>query len=1431
MLLRKGNSWSVDKFVAHAHRGAVALESFVDSAGAGVAAQLSAFCLEALKYREGGDWPMGTGQVGDVRSAWVDWFHHSAGLHEKIGNRAEAQRLLQIAYEYVRHCWRQGVEKKQDYRASACCAAYASILKVHAASTITANHSPSPSGRSSITTESATAARNGCTNKRTGKGVDVSPSPSSAVAHGHITKGLGYIRDVCDALEAVAKSEEDCAEDVEATAVFVGVALKAWKWSQKACDVTTFWAEQAKGGRDGVPSGSEAVEWSELNARGHVAVGDLSRALAACSRGGRGRISERIPRACSISELAVDFYLRAASLYLVAWAQANQSGLDLNAQTARRYSEDNAAGESARQALIAAEEMCKVDASTMTPQQTKRAGAGWFALGTSLVGYKEMNVGLAALVKGCRLLEVWTDVELSREGQSRDIVQIFRSAQLDLRLSKLCRVLQESAEFGAAASVAARALAFCPDLWRMSHDGRVESPTGALALVEKYVACFLRCSRPETQGSGDGLRQRECSANEAITGDSMRALVAYIYDGDDPVSDASTRRIVSQSVSTVLERKACPPCSIAWVLLAECQAYRTHFKLYASPGYSASEDYCTLSKCVEGHRCSTKALLKTCASREGDQDQDETFLAQAGTWEALARVVAARLEHDLFLVNVEARGDAQNIDSIAGNGMLVVDLPGGLRHASSGVEAASKAGGKHNSSIMAGVSWCIRALLLRDMRQNGGDTESAMREGLDLIFQVVRNPEWTAEGSWQAAVGSGGAVSIVTLLEVLENHFALHGDTLRRVKAAEIKAVISDRAILADEASILPRDAAASAVALSSIGHAYHSAGVPGLTSIYHAAAREKYIGARNSHRETARIGVKVLRGLCLAELGSDTSEAEDTLLEARRVLSDIDSGLIGSSTAAFLECVVGMSLSWMYEGMGRLAEAMEETRKVLRLCHAWASFDGQDFLLDRQVVVLSAVKGASVHDEKSCEQRKTQAEEGLGEEDGGVEEMMTNGRVEENARDRKESVLSSRWIPIYLEGLACMGRLWRARGFASKASGYLRQACVTSESLGAAIVLRRCLLEEVEVATGMHRFNRAERLLQVSKDILEHERQKLCVLGDGSASPSCETCATMDNAVAPIDVQHVAVKGYGPRRRARKGGNKPRIPPEPPMSLPFVHGPCVRCRESALSAAELAVAEACLLRKKRDFAGALAACKRGQAILIPLIHAASLPPRVGSPLSLTVPMKSSVAQRDGESGQGLGWRAVRVLSMLNLQRGRAESLLGNMTAAREFFQDCVRMKDAPVLVVASALYRLGCMQLDERDMAGARQSLGKSRELANGAGAPKLVRNVRRVLAVASAESGRREDVANIDIDGTWEVAALASLSIGVTHCNQVVHAAARRARKSEMVQHSTGNSAGLQLFDVVSRGYGSVGDSGTGGRKEPNGEGFVLKLAVFGQ
>ena len=1444
VLLRKTNSWSVDSFVAHAHRSAVALESSPDDcARAGSAVQLSDFCLKALKDREGVGWPAGTVEAGGVHSGWVEWLQYCAGLYEKVGDRAEAQRLLQLAYEYVRRYMRRqgvGAGRARVYRAASC-AAYASVLKVHAAATITAQHPPSPRSRCSSIVAGTPSAKN-CAKQRAAKGADASPDHNRyhAIARVHMSKALEYVGDVCEALGVLAAAAEDAStvDVVEGATVFVGAALKAWKWAQKACSIISLWTEreQAGDGKTGGCDGIESVEWSELNAKAHGAVGDLSRMLAACSRCAGGRVFERIPPARSISVLAVDFYLRAGNLHLVAWTQENHADLEQSQQTMRRQGEGAAAAEGARQALLAAEEMEGVDGNTLTSQQTRRAGAGWFALGTSLVNYSKVDAGLAALVRGCRLLEGWIEAEASHAGvggheRSPDLVEILRSAQLDLRLSKLSRVLQDSGEFDMAASAAARALAFCPALWCISAEGPFECPVDALLLIERYVACFQRCRRPESPERRHGKREQESSfAGEEAVGATAGELVAYLSDGDDSSSGARARGgSVAQNMFNVLERKGCPQPAMVWALLAECQAYRTHLKLY-NPGTGCN----SLVRCVEGHRRSTEAVIEICACREGGKDGGETFLTRVGLWEALARVEAARLEHELFLANAKGRSAGQDDDGDAGTFAVLADLPRGILHASIGAEAASKVveNGYSYSAMaaaMAGVCWCIHALLLRDKQETAGNTHRSMQTGLDSLAQAVRNPDWLPKGSWQTALGCGGVVPLTEVLEVLESHFALHGDTFQRVKAGEIRSVITGRMTLASESSTLRRSAADSAGVLSSIGAAYHAVGATALASVYQAAACGKLVKMQDGEGEPARIAVGVLGGLCLAKLRDETLEAENALLEARRAVSDSEPGLINPAMAAYLDCAVGMGLSWIYEGGGRLVEAMGEIRHVLRLCHAWASADGPMSLLDRQVVVLSAAKGTSIHDE-SCEKEaaasRVQAEEGLGEEDGGVEYTMSNARAMGGGGRDKENILSSRWIRVYLEGLVGMGRLWRTMGFASKASGYLRQGCVASEPLGAASLLRRCLLEEVEVAAGMHRFVRADRLLRASHDLLQQERKELGGAEDSAGMLPCPTCSTIDGANVTRDTapaQTVTGKGKGSRKGMRKGGGKSRLLPGPTSSS-LTHGPCVRCHDLALNAAELSATEACLLRKKGDFVRALAACDQGQTTLEPIINAAGAPPRVVSSLSLAgVSPESSTVQRGGRRGeerQGLGWRAVRILAVLRLQRGRVEHLLGNVTAAREILRECAGMDGAPALVVAAALYRIGRIQLDAGDMGGARPPLEKALALIRGTGAPKLVRNVRRTLVVASAERGGKESMASVGIDGSWDVAALASLSIGVTHCNQVVHAAARRARKGESTHHLTGTSAGLQLFDFVSRGCDGVSGLRMSTRKDHGGE-----------
>ena len=568
------------------------------------------------------------------------------------------------------------------------------------------------------------------------------------------------------------------------------------------------------------------------------------------------------------------------------------------------------------------------------------------------------------------------------------------------------------------------------------------------------------------------------------------------------------------------------------------------------------------------------------------------------------------------------------------------------------------------------------------------------------------------------------------------------------------------------------------------------------------------------SQVEAAQVAADVVRSLCLAELGGNERDGESALLEAKGRVS----ALVSTPAAAYLECMAGMGLAGVYERNGLQMEAMGELRQVLRLCHAWASTGSALSASDRQVVPLSAVKGASILDE-STTAGQDGAEEGVGEENGDVEE--TAGVCRDH-RKGEGVALSSQWIPIYLEGLARMGRLWRARGFASKASGYLRQGCIASEPLHAARFLRRSLLQEVEVAAGMHRFDRAERLLGASKDLLRRELQEMGAV-DGIAPPSeCTICKGSDpargGAVGPGAA--VPAKGKGSKKGVRKGGGNPKSPP-PQTVVVTCEEPCVRCREAGVNAAELAAAEALLLQKQGDFEGAFAACERGQAIIAPLFRAPEGPVQLHNSLSFAR-VSSAHGPVVGEKGgtQGLGWRALETLATLRLQQGRAACLLGDLTVGEKLLQDCSGMSGAPALVRAAALYRLGRIRLDAEDAAGAVLPLEAAEALTRGTGAPKLVRKIRRVLAVARTTGCGKGGPEIVGVDGSWGVAALASLSIGVTHCNQVTHATARRARKGDLVPSTAGLVAGLKLFDVVGGSCTAAGAATVVEQARPRGE-----------
>lgn len=1483
VLLRKGDSWNANLFVAHSHRAAVALErTSSGSPGAVEAAELSAFCLEAISGREGTRWPaeIGVGREGveEFHSTWVDWLQHSAALQEKVGNGSEVQRLLQLAYDYVLRCLKRQSGAATDHGAAEC-AAYAGMLKMHAAVFLASQH-PRPRARdpSSATANEPPSGKQ-AVKKRAGKQAADCLSPSSAI-RGHALRGLEFLDDVAVCLGKLATAVEGSKGAVGPTiSGFVGAAVKAWRWAQRCCGVISLWADQEGGGGDGGKVTSdelEEAEWLEVTLRGLRILAELSRNLSTVRRFSVSDHLERMPPARSFSESAVESYLRGAHIHLAAWANATKCD---PTGGGRSGSHRSTAEDGALQALAAVEEMCGVDGNGLPSQYIRRMGAAYFGLGTSLLDCGELDAGLEALARGCRFLERWVKAEASLLGAgpgaaggcggsaAAGAADILRTAQLDLRLFKLSKALQDSAEPVMAAAAVAKALAFYPELRRATPDGQPDPPGGALALVERYVGCRLRCRGSACAGARNRNRappscsSKRGSGTSGATRTMAGAMSAYLLGDGSVTAAVGAKEGAAEELSTILASQGLPCAAIAWVLLEVCRVYRVHLPLCVSEeakGSAAGGGGGATSACIEGHRETAGAVLGICQSRLDKTDCSEECRRGVILWEAHARVAAAKFEHDLFLA-----GAAESAADTARR--VMTDLPQGVRCATAGTSAlpSSKLGTEEQEEVSlffspaaaaaAGVLACTRAMVLRDLKDHDGDVKDAMRRGLQFFYEAARDSGWKPERVWPASVRPSGEGSVVAHLKVLEAHYTLHGDAARRVKAAEIRVVLADAAIDAvtseakEGGSCSPQDAAASAAALGSVGAALQSAGLPVLGSIYSAVALDKLCQLEESggHLEGAEAGVGagagtnvvppgfqvkatqvaagVVRGLCLAELKGSERDGESALLEAKGRVSGLASRATARPTAAYLECMASMGLAWTYERSGRLMEAMGELRQVLRLCHAWGSAGSALSAPDRQVVPHSAAKGTSILDE-SAAAGQDRTEEGVGEESGDVEEAAGDARVCRDGRKGEGVALNSQWIPIYLEGLARMGRLWRARGFAWKASGYLRQGCIASEPLRAARFLRRSILEEIEVAAGMHLFDRAERLLGASEDLLRRELLEMGAV-DGSTPPpsECTTCKGLDpvrgGGVGPGAV--ATAKGKGSKGGAKKGGGKLRSPAPLAVAVPS-SGPCVRCREAGVNAAELAAAEALLLRKRGDFEGAFAACDRGQAAIAPQIRAAEGPVQLHSSLSFgRVSSAHGPVVGEGGGAEGLGWRALATLATLRLHQGRAACLLGDLTVGEKLLQECSEMEGAPALVRAAALYRLGRMHLDAGDAAGAMVPLEASETLTRGTGAPKLVRKIRRVLAVARTAGRGKGGPESVGVDGSWRVAALASLSIGVTHCNQVTHATARRVRKGDAVPSTSGIVAGLKLFDVVGGGGCTAARAATvGGQANPKGE-----------
>ncbi|CAM9528563.1 unnamed protein product, partial [Discosporangium mesarthrocarpum] len=834
------------------------------------------------------------------------------------------------------------------------------------------------------------------------------------------------------------------------------------------------------------------------------------------------------------------------------------------------------------------------------------------------------------------------------------------------------------------------------------------------------------------------------------------------------------------------------------------------------------------------------------------------------------------MEHDLFLSLAGVRDEEGEKDAWGEGGAVEkveADLSKGLGHALAAEEALRRAGMSDPGTAApglrgaAGVCACMRGLLLRDLSEieapdpdpnpqssprqttpggNEGGPSQAMDDGLALLDGAIRGSGWRPTcggGGWG---GGEGREDVLGCLEVLEAHYAMLGDTLRRVRAGKLRALVLGAQLAGaragrDGASRSLQDMAALASALGVIGEAYHFASSPGLSISYRDAAQRELsdcpdpplgaMGALDGESAAARVLASVLQGLCLVEEPGGATQAEAILLEARQSARELKrmpgggwgdhhwggggGGAGGGVVAARLECVAGMGLSGLYEREGRLVEAMGELRGVLHLCQMWASA-GAPPDPDRRVVSLPP-QGRSIYDSGlrlGLGSGGGEEEEGVGGESSELEESMGLPKVgpgQGHGRGQKpgpalgrvqgQARLGLRWLPLYLEGLACMGRLWRVRGFAHKARGYLRQGSAISERVQSARLLRVSLMAEVELAAQMGDFERTERLLRVCEGLLGAwtggELGAAAALGPGSEGDSsgatdgrgedggdgthkCPVCGS-PAPVNPSRGQSKEPNAHEGRGRGRGRGTAREAPLEDLC--------CIRCWERSLDEAEILVVEADLFQRQGKLQDSLSACLRGRETLSYLQKVAEAhpdPPLVSAQDDLC-PWGNSMrkeeggcngrrnnrrsAQRPG-AGAGVGRRARALLAGLWWRQGRVLSLLGDDPAAEACYEGVTGLEGAPALDKAAAHYHLGMLRSGSGDGAGAWKCLEAAERLVLGSGAPELVRNVRRALAAVLIGLGMGGAPG---VGGSWRVASLASLSIGVTHCNQVVHKVSR--------------------------------------------------------
>jgi hypothetical protein len=215
---------------------------------------------------------------------------------------------------------------------------------------------------------------------------------------------------------------------------------------------------------------------------------------------------------------------------------------------------------------------------------------------------------------------------------------------------------------------------------------------------------------------------------------------------------------------------------------------------------------------------------------------------------------------------------------------------------------------------------------------------------------------------------------------------------------------------------------------------------------------------------------------------------------------------------------------------------------------------------------------------------------------------------------------------------------------------------------------------------------------------------------------------------------------------------------------------------------AELSLVEGDVHRRRRDITAALDCYSRGMVAVEALLAAAA---------TETEEWEAFLSDPTGQlCPEGRVFEVQELREGLRWRLGRARELSGDLDKAEELYRACASSVHALPLDRASAEYRLAGMVGNAKE---ALDLLHDGLDLASGAGAPKLLRRLRRMAAVKELLPPTVEG--GWSASTSWTVAALSSLSVGITHCNHMMHRQARRPTAS-----CADGTAAAALFASVS-------------------------------